>query len=84
MEYTYRYINRHIEGGTVYYTLIIEARDASGINHVTRIDKSFTMDVKLIDNELLHLEATREIDIIATTPAPAEDVTGDTSGDPSQ
>ena len=64
MAYSYRYINKNNQPSSVDYTLIIENRENDVLVGSIRIEKSFNVDEKLIDDEFLRLQAYKEIDRI--------------------
>ena len=57
MNYAYTYINKQITSFSVEYTLVVYV--LGGVEY--RIPKSFKQDSKLIDDEFLRQEASREI-----------------------
>lgn len=74
MQYSYRYINCQIFDSSVCYTLLIENSDT---REITRIEKSFKVDVNSIDDEFLRSQAIPEIDKIieaASQEAPQDEV----------
>lgn len=63
MSYNYRYINKQVFSNSVSYTLLLEDVDQDG-EDLVRIEKTFKLDDKQIDEEFLRFEAKKEIDRI--------------------
>lgn len=60
--YEFRYINKQIEKTSTSYSLVLEDRTTG--RPTVRIEKSFKVDSKLIDDEFLRSEAKKDIDRI--------------------
>ena len=60
--YIGRYINKHVQFEETNYTLILEDND--GILPTVRVEKTFSTDPNLLDNEFLYQEAKKEILIL--------------------
>jgi hypothetical protein len=60
----YRYINKNIQSTYISYTLLIEDEDKDEFQDTIRIDKTFKVDSRIIDEEFLREQARLEIDRI--------------------
>jgi hypothetical protein len=61
---TYRYINKNHQPSSASYTLLIEDEDSDAFQDVIRIEKSFKVDIRQIDEEFLRIEARIEVERI--------------------
>lgn len=58
---TFRYINKNEQPSFVSYTLLIEDEDKDEFVETIRIEKTFKVDSRQIDEEFLREEAYKEI-----------------------
>ena len=71
--YDYRFINRQVFSGSVYYTLLIDVVENSRVVQSFRIDKTFKVSAEQVDSEFLRLAASVEIEKLQNL---AEEVDG--------